>query len=30
VFGPQFRLVLQNKGTQTIAVQQVTIFRRSQ
>uniref|UniRef100_Q02BS7 Uncharacterized protein n=1 Tax=Solibacter usitatus (strain Ellin6076) TaxID=234267 RepID=Q02BS7_SOLUE len=29
VFGPQFRLVLQNKGTQTIALQQVTIFHRS-
>lgn len=30
VYGPQFRLGLQNKGTQTIALQQVTIFRRSQ
>jgi hypothetical protein len=30
VYGPQFRLALQNKGTQTIALQQVTIFRRSQ
>jgi hypothetical protein len=30
VYGPQFRLVLQNRGTQTIALQQVTIFRRSQ
>ena len=30
VYGPQFRLAFQNKGTQTIAVQQVTIFRRSQ
>jgi hypothetical protein len=30
VYGPQFRLALQNKGTQTIALQQVTIFRRGQ
>jgi hypothetical protein len=30
IYGPQFRLVLQNKGAQTIALQQVTIFRRSQ
>jgi len=30
VYGPQFRLALQNKGTQTIALQQVTIFRRRQ
>jgi hypothetical protein len=30
VYGPQFRLVLQNRGTQTIALQQVTIFHRSQ
>jgi hypothetical protein len=30
VFGPRFRLALQNKGTQPIALQQVTIFRRSQ
>ena len=30
VYGPQFRFALQNKGTQTIAIQQVTIFRRSQ
>jgi hypothetical protein len=30
VFGPQFRLVLQNKGAQTIALQQVTIFHKSQ
>lgn len=30
VYGTQFRLALQNKGTQTIALQQVTIFRRSQ
>jgi hypothetical protein len=30
VYGPQFRLTLQNKGTQSIAIQQVTIFRRSQ
>jgi hypothetical protein len=29
VFGPQFRLVLQNRGTQTIAIQQVTIFHRN-
>ena len=30
VYGPQFRLSLQNKGIQTIALQQVTIFRRGQ
>jgi hypothetical protein len=30
VYGPQFRLALQNKGTQTIALQQVTVFRRKQ
>ena len=30
VYGPQFRLILQNKGKQTIAIQQVTMFRRSQ
>jgi hypothetical protein len=30
VYGPQFRLALQNKGTQTIGLQQVTIFRRRQ
>jgi hypothetical protein len=30
VYGPQFRLVLQNRGTQTIALQQVTFFHRSQ
>ena len=30
VYAPQFRLNLQNKGTQPIILQQVTIFRRSQ
>lgn len=30
VYGTQFRLALQNKGNQTIALQQVTIFRRGQ
>jgi hypothetical protein len=30
VYGTQFRLTLQNKGTQTIAIQQITMFRRSQ
>ena len=30
VYGPQFRLILQNKGKQTIGIQQITIFRRSQ
>lgn len=30
VYGPQFRLVLQNTGTQPISLQQITIFRRSQ
>jgi hypothetical protein len=30
VYGAQFRLTLQNKGTQTIAIQQITMFRRSQ
>ena len=30
VYGPQFRLILQNQGNQSIAVQQVTIFRRGQ
>jgi hypothetical protein len=29
VFGPQFRLVLQNRGKDAIAIQQVTIFRRN-
>lgn len=30
VYGSQFRLNLQNKGSQPIAVQQLTIFRRNQ
>ena len=30
VYGPQFRLTLQNKGSQTVTLPQVTIFRRSQ
>ena len=30
VYGPQFRLVLQNTGSQPISLQQVTLFRRSQ
>ena len=29
-YGSQFRLNLQNKGSQTISLQQTTIFRRSQ
>jgi len=29
VYGSQFRLTLQNKGTQSIAIQQLTIFHRS-
>jgi hypothetical protein len=29
-YGSQFRLILQNTGTQTVAIQQVTLFRRSQ
>ena len=28
VYGGQFRLILQNKGTASIAIQQVTLFRR--
>lgn len=30
VYGSQFRLQLQNKGKQTISIQQITFFRRSQ
>ena len=30
VYGSQFRLILQNTGTGTIAIQQVTIFQRGQ
>jgi hypothetical protein len=30
VYGSQFRLTLQNKGTETITIQQLTMFRRSQ
>jgi cytoskeletal protein RodZ len=30
VYGTQFRLMLQNKGTQNIAIQQVTLFRHGQ
>jgi hypothetical protein len=30
VYGSRFRLSLQNKGSQTIAIQQLTVFRRSQ
>ena len=30
VYGSHFHLVLQNKGTQSIAIQQLTIFRRVQ
>jgi hypothetical protein len=29
VYGPQFRLILRNKGTQAIIIQQVTVFRRT-
>lgn len=28
-YGTQFRLTLQNNGSQTIAIQQITLFRRS-
>jgi hypothetical protein len=28
VYGPQFRLILRNKGAQAMIVQQVTVFRR--
>jgi hypothetical protein len=30
VFGPQFTLILQNKGSQGILIQQITFFRRGQ
>jgi len=30
VYGSTFRLILQNQGSQTIAIQQITVFRRSQ
>ena len=30
VYGTQFRLILQNKGSVSIAIQQVTLFRRGQ
>ena len=30
VYGTQFKLILQNKGTASIAIQQVTLFRRGQ
>ena len=29
VYGAQFRLTLQNQGSQTIALQQITLFRRN-